>query len=302
MSEQNPPVVTRPAQKPQAVSHMLWFFVIPCLAFMGWASYRFASGMLHPKPRDAFAKLSEMEGARTPGDRWQAAYGLAQALQKMSHEGELAALETAKKDELYARLTAVLKTNATDSRLKKYLLLTMGQMGDLRALPALEENTRDPAPETRFYAAWGLIDMLTKHPEAVTPAHLDAAGAWLKDEDPAFRKIAAAFLVQQKGAPKRAEVAALLKDPVSDVRWNTAVALASAGDASAKPVLKEVFSLEALREANFSNAEDLQRTVATAYQAAQKLGDRELLALADALKARVQPENPEGRAIHSAIR
>lgn len=297
---ETPKTVTQP-QKPQAVSHMLWFFVFPSLIFMGWASYRFVNGVLKPKPQDAFSKLAEVRSSHNSGDRWQAAYGLAQALQKMSQDGTFATLEPAKKDELYDSLGKVLKDNASDARLKKYLILTLGQLGDLRALPALESGTLETDPETRFYSAWSLVDLLIKHPEAWTEKHSQLALAWIKDKDVSLKKIGTTFLVQDKKTDHKKEIRELLKDGDVQVRWNAAVALVSSDDMSGLAILKEPLTLESLRAADIQSSEDLTRVVRAAWEAAKKSGSPELLATAQKLRQEANDKTPEGRAILRAL-
>lgn len=281
---------------------MLWFFVFPSLLFMGWASYKFVGTVLHPKPQDAFTKLEDVRSAKSAGDRWQAAYGLAQALQNMSHSGELKNLPDAKKDELYNTLADVLKNHASDARLRKYLFLTLGQMGDARALPSLELGLKDLSPESRFYAAWGLIEILSKNPTALRADHIATAHEWMKDEDPAFRKIGTTFLANQGDANSLRDIEGMLNDRDREVRWNAAVALASKGSSKAVPVLTEVFDLKVLRSVEFKSSEDLTQVVAAGYGAARKLNNPALLAAAQNLKATVDVKTPEGRAIHAAIR
>ena len=275
---------------------MLWFFVVPALVFMGWASYSLISGALHPKPRDVFTKLQEISNAKTTGDRWQAAYGLAQGLQQMIRDGEIKKLPAEKRAELFGELDHLLEVHSTDSRLKRYLLLTMGQMGEAAALPALERGFGDKDPEVKFFSSWGYIDLLDKNPSEKTPARLQKISVWLTDEDPALRKVASTFLAQQGGEYPHA-VQALLNDKNVEVRWNAAVALASIGDKSATPVLMEMFDLQKLRLVEFKNSKDLATLLATAKRAATKLGDAEVLDQIQKLKSSATASTPEGRAI-----
>jgi len=274
---------------------MLWFFVFPCLIFMGWAGYRLFDALIRPKPQDVFTKLAEVRDAKSSGDRWQAAYGLSQSLQKMIHDDELAKLPEAKKTEIFEGLESLLKLHGSDARLKKYVLLTLGQMGDARGLDPLHQGWSDPDSETRFYSLWGSFELFKKEPSLKQSAHMSEVAGYLNDADPAIRKIVSAFLVQD--AAYRDPVANLLTDQDQEVRWNAAVGLASVGDHRAKPVLREFFDLEKLRAVGAKTSKDLAQLVATGFEAAQKLNDPEILAAAEALKARVSQETPEGRAV-----
>jgi HEAT repeat protein len=280
---------------------MLWFFVLPALVFVGWSSWRLFQGLLHPKPSDVFSKIEDIRTARSTGDRWQAAYGMSQALQKMIRDKEIAALEPEKKDLLYREIGELLETHAKDARLKKYLLLTLGQMGEAPGLVFLEKHLQDADAEVRFYSAWGFLDLMTKNPSFVTPDRVKAVGEWTTNPDPAIRKISASWLVQQKDPSVLAKVEGLLADGDTEVRWNAAVALASEGRASAAPVLKEVFDLEKLRSVGARSPRDLHQLVAAAAQAARKLGDAGVLAAVEKLKSSLDGKNPESRAILSAM-
>lgn len=294
--------MTTPARpKPPAASHMLWFFVLPALLFMGWASWRLFQGLLNPKPSDVFSKVEDIRKARSTGDRWQAAYGMSQALQKMIRDKEIANLPADKKTLLYHELGELLEANAQDARLKKYLLITLGQMGEAESLPFLERHLDDADPEVRFYSSWGFLDVLLKNSALATPERIARVQSWTTDKDPARRKIAASMLVQQHDPAVVASVEKLLGDADLEVRWNAAVALASVGRTSSVPVLKQIFDLEQLRAANTRSFRDLHQLVAAAVEASHKLNDPSVFAALDQLRASLSDGRPESRAILSAL-
>jgi hypothetical protein len=288
-------------QKPQAVSHMILFFLLPSILFVGWASYRFVSGVLKPQPRDVFSQLEKMKGSRTAGDRWQAAYGLTQSLQALMSTGDLEKLPDEKKDALYQDLEFVLNNHESDIRIQKYLYLTLGKMGDARGLPAFKKGLQETNSELRFYAAWGFIETLLKNENKITPENLLLIRPWIQDPDPAFRKISSTFLGQKGSTEDRSQILKLLNDQDIQVTWNAAVVLSSVGDSRAYPKLKEIFDLKTLRNANISNAEDLGRIVSAAWAAAQRSKNADLLQAADKLRQDVNPNTPEGRAIQKAL-
>src|SRR4051812_44533873 len=110
------------SKKPQAASHMFWFFILPCVIFLIWASFKLVNVAMQPKhDKDVFARLADIRAARTAGDRWQAAYGVSQELQKLIHQNQLASLPEEKKSQLYSELNELLRVHSTDSRLKRYL-------------------------------------------------------------------------------------------------------------------------------------------------------------------------------------
>jgi HEAT repeat protein len=282
---------------------MLLFFVIPCLGFIVWASWSLIGGFLEKKPQDVPARIEAVKKARSSGDRWQAVYALSQELQRMKSRGEWETqVSPEQKRQLFDSLVEMQKEHGTDLRFKKYVLLTLGQFGTPEVLSAIREEMKNPDPEIRFYAAWSYIEILSKNESARTDEALAEVRAWLKDSEAAFRKIAATFLVQYDLAASRASVEALLKDNELEVRWNSAVALASVGIESAVPTLKEMFDLKLIRQMDLRSLEDLKQLLASAYEAARKLGRDDVLQEAKKLKGLVDPATPEGTAIHEALK
>src|SRR5207237_6100947 len=47
-------------------------------------------------------------------------------------------------------------SGTSDPRVRRYLALTMGHMGDARAIPALVEGLKDTDPENQIYTLWAL--------------------------------------------------------------------------------------------------------------------------------------------------
>ena len=290
-------------RKPQAASHMLWFFVLPSMGFVVWASYRLLNGVFAEKHKDVFARIANIESARTPADRWQAAYELSQDLQKIRREPPQAVptLSPTQRDSLFISLGTLLKTHASDARLKRYLLITIGQMGDARGLASLEDACTDPDSEVRFFASWGLVDLLSKKSELVSPERLQKISAWLNDSEASIRKIAASFLVQQHDASLISRIEEQLKDSDKEVRWNAAAALASVGNAAGVPELIGLFNLENLRSLNLKSSKDLTLLLSAAFGASKKLSNPSLDAAIEKLRGQVQPSTPEGRAILAAL-
>ena len=279
---------------------MFWFFVLPCVIFLGWASYKLIGVSTQAKvEKNVFMRLDDIKKARSPGDRWQAAYELSQELQKMIRDGRLAHMDAPGKDTIFGGLNELLERHSTDTRLKRYLLLTLGQTGDERALPALKKGLADKDSEVKFFSAWGYLEVLGKNKEVATDEALAEVVRWLDDKDTALRKIAATFLVQRPDAKYRKIVEKQLGDSDQEVRWNAAVALASVKDDAATPVLSEIFELEKLRAVEFKSPKDLEQMLSTATTAAAKLGDETILNKIENLRLRAKSEEktPEGRAI-----
>ncbi len=294
-----------PPNKPQAASHMLWFFVLPAVGFTIWASTKLVSGLyVQTKTEQSVeSRLATLAKTDKPGDRWQAAYALAQELQKISKDGSLASLPSERRQNIFSELAAQLSKSNNDLRLRRYLVLTLGQLGDVFALAPLEKSLDDKDSEIRFFAAWGMIGILSKHSEVLRPHHLDIVSSWTKDPDPSLKKIAATFLVQQKLDKSRIDpVLLLLKDSDMEVRLNAAVALASTGHKEGESVLSEIFDLEKLRDLNIRSTKDLEQLIASSYGAVKKLNSPTLTAKAESLRSQVRAGTPEGDAILAGMK
>lgn len=288
--------------KPQAASHMVWFFLVPCFAFVLWAGFKMSQSLLTPKKVVGIEeRLDSLMSANSPGDRWQAAANLSQDLQQLIKSGALSTLPIEVQNSLFTKLAEILDLHKSDVRLKRYLLLILGQSGDARALSPLVAGLSDPDNDLRFFSAWGLVDLLGKNPSLSTSEIHSQIATLLTDSDSALRKVATTFLVQVPGNPYRVQLMELLKDQNVEVRWNTAVALASVGDTIAEATLLEVFDLASLRALDIGNRKDLISLLSPAAQSAKRLNSERINSAIEKLKSEINPRTPEGRAITEAL-
>jgi HEAT repeat protein len=158
-------------------------------------------------------------------ERWQAAYQLSKSLKRgeakkyPNLEEQVAALYTGSKQD--------------DPRIRRYLSMVLGSLGDRRATPLLLDGLTDSDTDNRIYALMALGEL--RDPAAV-PRIAAAAGEDEKD----IRK-AAIYALGAIG--DRSAVPALVKaleDQSADVRWNAAVALSRFDDRRALPALREM--------------------------------------------------------------
>ncbi|MBP7843686.1 MAG: HEAT repeat domain-containing protein [Proteobacteria bacterium] len=289
----------------QASSHMLWFFLVPSLAFMIWAGWKLVGGLKKgPETQEAhlITSLSKVEKARSSGDRWHAAYNFAHALQRQQVSGDFDRLAQEERTALFEKMNILLNKFPEDIRLQRYLLLTLGQLSHPDSLPIFLKFLESSDSELRFYGAWGMIETLVKNKNLKADLYNEKILALLKDKDPSMKKIASAYLVQQKNNTYTSAVKALLKDQDPEVQWNSAVVLASVGDNSGKDILKSLFEISNLHTIKYRSAKDLEQIVASAINAARKLGDPEILSQAESLKNSLKPTSPENRAILAGLR
>jgi HEAT repeat protein len=137
------------------------------------------------------------------------------------------------------------KAAGDDPRVRRFLALALGRLGDAQAVPALLEYLRGVQrgegtdPETHVYAIWalGAIGDDAAIPELVALA---------THEDPGLRKTAVHALGVFRSEEATAALERALGDPVGDVRWNAAAALARLDAPAAVPVLEEMLDREQL--------------------------------------------------------
>lgn len=175
--------------------------------------------------------------------RWQAAYQLSKSLKR----GE--AKRYPNLHDQVASLYAQSKTD--DPRIRRYLAMVLGTLGDKRATPLLVEGLKtDTDVENRLYALMALGELRD-------PASLPAILEMTKSDEKDLRKAAYYALGEIADARAIPALAAGVEDPVADVRWNAAVSLAQFGDRRAEPALREM--LDRSRLANVKDMREDQK-------------------------------------------
>ena len=158
-------------------------------------------------------------------ERWQAAYQLSQLIN---------AGEAKKYPNLVHDVIRVYdEAKNDDPRIRQYLSMVLGNLGDQRATPLLISALQDRAPETRIYAALALGRL--RDPRAVEPL----LAVFLRDERD-VRKAAAYALGELRDPRALSALVGSLQDPIADVRFNAAIAVARYGDTRAIGVLREM--------------------------------------------------------------
>jgi HEAT repeat protein len=225
-------------------------------------------GMIASEGRSAKDYLDEVRSG-SANRRWQAAFELAKVLQ--------AGKDPALKDPRFVdEMTRVFtESSGDDPRVRRYLALALGRVGDPRMLPALLAAVDDagpagnrPDPETQVFAIWALG--ATHDPRAV-PKLLELS----RSEDPGLRKAAAHALGALPGDEARDALRTAVKDPVDDVRWNAALALARRRAPEAAPVLLEMMDRRTLERLPMTD-EQREDTIRQAASAAALVSAPEL--------------------------
>jgi HEAT repeat protein len=206
-------------------------------------------------------------------ERWQAAYQLSQLInagqaKKYPHlvDDVLRVFDEAKRD---------------DPRIRQYLGMVLGNLGDRRATPVLVDALSDRAVETRIYAALALGRL---HDPAAVPALLKVFATDERD----VRK-AAAYALGEIGDPRALPaLEAALTDPIADVRYNTAIALARLGDSKSVGVLREMLDRTRLDQVEGMRPDQKEATILAAIPAIAKIAPQE----ASAILARLAESDP----------
>jgi HEAT repeat protein len=166
--------------------------------------------------------------------RWQAAFELTKKLPALTNPAEKAAFSA-------AAIQAFEGAGADDPRVRRYLTLVLGRIGDPNSVPLLEGALDDKDAETRLYALWALA--LVGDPKSASKVR-----PLLESEDPGVRKTAAFAAGRMEDGDAVPQLRRLLSDAVLDVRWNAALALATLDDSSGKDVLLGMCDRAALRQ------------------------------------------------------
>src|SRR3954469_12847520 len=120
-----------------------------------------------------------------------------------------------------------------DPRIRRYLALTMGHLGDPRAVPALVDGLKDADTENQMN---NLLALGTIADKSATPSVVQR----LSSPDPAIRKMAAFVLSAIKDPAAIKDLQVALNDTNQEVRWYAAIALAQVNDASGSDVLMQL--------------------------------------------------------------
>jgi HEAT repeat protein len=193
-------------------------------------------------------------------ERWQAAYQLSQLIN---------AGQAKKYPHLVDDVIRVFDEGRHDDpRIRQYLGMVLGNLGDRRATPVLVAALRDPAVETRIYAALALGRL--RDPASV-PALLQVFSTGERD----VRK-SAGYALGEIGDPRAIPaLEGALGDPIADVRYNAAIALARFGDGRSIGVLREMLDRSRLDGVKGMRPDQKEAAMLAAIPALVKIAPQE---------------------------
>ena len=242
---------------------VLQFFVFPMAIVAVCVAVFVIFGLVAGESKGPKDYLNEVRTG-SANQRWQAAFELAKELQ--------AGKDPALADPAFAALLLDTFTQAKtdDPRVRRYLALALGRLGNAKAVPVLLETVAAPTDaegdaETRIYAVWALGAI---GDEAAVPGLVHLAG----DTDAGLRKSALHALGAFATDDARRTLAAGLDDAVEDVRWNAALGLARQKDERAAPVLLQMLDRDHLAQVEGLRPDQAQEALLQAVAGAATLG------------------------------
>jgi hypothetical protein len=266
-TEADPPkAAEEPAERQSTPFLVLQFFIFPMAIVAVCVAVFVIFGLIAGESHGAREYLAEVRSGGA-NRRWQAAFELSKVLQ--------AGKDPALKDPKFAvELTQLFADSGNDDpRVRRYLALAMGRLGDRRAVAPLREAVADegqagrPADaDTQIYAIWALGAI--GDPIALPDLERLAASP-----DAGLRKAAVHALGVFPGESARQALVAALTDATEDVRWNAAIALARRADAAATPVLLTLLDRGHLDEVEGLQPEQREEALLQAVAVAQALPD-----------------------------
>lgn len=199
------------------------FFLFPLIIIAICVGIFLLFGYLTYEQKSPREYLNEVRSGSELCCRWQSAYELSNIISTQK--------EKLRSTDFVDDLVKTYESSRNeDPRVRRYLALTMGHLGDPRAIPALVAGLNDTESDNQIYDMWALgsIGDPTAVPDIVKK--LDA-------KDPAIRRTAAYVLGALKDPRAIHDLTVALNDSTEDVRWNAAIALAQLNDASGSELL-----------------------------------------------------------------
>ena len=201
------------------------FFLLPLAVVGGLVGVFLLVTMVTRRPATAEDYLTTLRSGRF-NQRWQAAFELSNIIKRTPATQPDPKLEA----DLLKVFKESMESREEDPRVRRYLVLALGNAGSQEAVPSLIGAAQGSDSETRLYALSGLARL-----HANESKELFLQG--LSDPDPAIRSVCAFGLGSLDASGSITQLTKVLEDPVEEVRWNAALALARLADPSGQDIL-----------------------------------------------------------------
>ncbi|MCI0658578.1 MAG: HEAT repeat domain-containing protein [Acidobacteria bacterium] len=204
------------------------FFLIPLAVVAGMVGVFLLFSLATRRSPTPEEYLKTLRSGRF-NQRWQAAFELSNILKQADSWKKNSRLQK----EVVAAFQQSMSNRDEDPRVRRYLALALGNSGSKEAIPPLLLAAEGNDAELRLYALGGLAHLRADESEAIFQRGL-------ADPDPAVRSVCAFGMGALNGRRGNAELADMLKDPVQEVRWNAALALARRGNNAGEGILIQI--------------------------------------------------------------
>jgi HEAT repeat protein len=251
-----------PAERQTTPFLVLQFFIFPMAIVAVCVTVFVLFGLIAAEHKGAREYLAEIRSGGST-TRWQAAYALSSLVQG----GDPKTLSDPRF--VPEAISLFEQSGNDDPRVRRYLAVTLGRVGDRRAVAPLIHFLEEPGnpadTEGAIYATWALGTL--KDPTAI-PILVKLAGGEERD----LRKAAVHALGSFTDPQAEAALKSALVDSVEDVRWNGALALARKGHAEAEPVLLQMLDPAHMAQVPGLTLAQREEAMLGAIAAATKLG------------------------------
>jgi HEAT repeat protein len=228
------------------------FFLFPLIIIAICIGIFLLFGYLTYEQRTPQEYLNEVRTGSELCCRWQSAYELSNMISSQK--------EKLRNTDFVNDLIKVYQSSHDgDPRIRRYLALTMGHLGDARATPALIEGLSDTDCENQMNS---LLALGTIADKSATPAVVER----LTSSDPAVRKMSAFVLsaIKDPSASHNLEIA--LNDTNDDVRWYAAIALAQINNPAGADVLMKMIDRSYIDQLQSLTAEEKSQLLLNAVK------------------------------------
>ena len=228
------------------------FFLFPMIIIAICIGIFLLFGYLTYEQKTAKEYLNDVRTGSEFCCRWQSAYELSNIISSQK--------EKLRSTDFVDELVKVYQSSRSeDPRIRRYLALAMGHLGDPRAVPALVEGLSDTDIDNQIYNMWALgsIGDSASVPDIVHK---------LEAQDPAIRRTAAYVLGSLKDPRAVHDLKIALNDSSEDVRWNAAIALAQLNDASGSDLLTKLLDRDYVDKLEGMTAEQKSQLVINAIK------------------------------------
>jgi len=202
------------------------FFLFPLIIIAICIGIFLLFGYLTYEQKSPQEYLNEVRTGSELCCRWQSAYELSNIISSQK--------DKLRNTDFVNDLVKVYQgSHEGDPRVRRYLALTMGHLGDPRAVPALIDGLNDNDSENQMNNLLALGSIADKSATASVVQRL-------KSNDPAVRKMSAFVLSAIKDPAAIRDLQVALNDTNDEVRWYAAIALAQVNDPSGSDVLMKL--------------------------------------------------------------